>query len=226
MKKLFLFAVAACLALCSINASAQDDPHFGVEGGLNVSYINGMSAANLPEEYHKYGISFATAPFAGGHLGFFGEWEFTEVVGIRPSLHIGQQGTLFALGDNSSTKYKGFSAWACETALNIPVHFTFDVMEDRIKILIGPQFGFALACKNYIWWTNDDGKHIQNDFIALSNNEYSVFDIGLSVGGLFMFTDYIGMNVKFNCGFIDFIKTSAAYNCQLVGQVGIVVRIS
>ncbi|MDR2936633.1 MAG: PorT family protein [Rikenellaceae bacterium] len=125
MKKLFLLAAAL---LITAGAFAQNQPQFGVKGGLNLASESGDDGGS-------------TESRVGVHLGFFMETQIARMVDFQPELLYSTQG-----GESQGVLDKF-------DYINVPLMFKFYTGQARrFSIDAGPQLGYLISAK-YI----DDG---------------------------------------------------------------------
>lgn len=125
MKKLNAFVL---MVFASLAAVAQEQPKFGLKGGLNVSTLN-------------YDNNTNTSWRTGFHLGVLSHVHFTPAFSLQPEVYYSSQGTKQPFGNkqlNLDLRY-----------INIPVLAQYN-FNNGLRLQGGPQVGFLVGVSDKV----------------------------------------------------------------------------
>ena len=166
--------LAICAFFCiSLSASAQW--YIGAKGGLSVSWIPGTSIYG----YEK--ILPHNSFFAGAYGG----------VGIGDVAVLQVEALYAGKGHSDRSIAELGGRYNRELAyLQIPVFAGARIVDDRLTIMAGPEFGYLLFSKVK-----------ESDKAPVKNvNDCNRFNIALGLQFNYMITDWLGIDLKFDAG--------------------------
>jgi hypothetical protein len=184
---------------------------FGVKGGLNIATLNGTYPPNVD---HKSQIGF--------HVGATAEKEFSAsgFSLVAEALVSTQGGVTEQYSYDNVDKY---SQTLKTTYINVPVYLKYLVFT-KLSVEAGPQFGFAIAAKNKLEYTNsvdpslnqtltidqmNDGAYNSGGIVYPYKAVRSV-DIGMILGVTYDVTDALYVQAHYNYGITDVDTRTAA----------------
>ena len=179
MRKLLLSLLCAVL---SAGAYAQGDFYVGAKAGVAANWIPGTTI--LPDD--------DVLP----NFGFYGGATFTlgisDACALQAELLYARKG-IMTKGEVFQNRYVRNIHY-----IELPVLFSMRVADDRYRVMLGPEFGYALGTTV----KNMSGKKDPASADALQR-----FNVGAVLQTTYFVTDNLGIDVKFDCGFT---KTFAA----------------
>lgn len=200
MKKSLIIAcmLAACTFCCQKSYSQF---YFGAKAGFNMSTQSRETGANIKH------------PFTPGfNAGVFGEYFFVFDNELSLSAEI-----LYSMeGYTSKSDNAKLGKYTNKTFLNyinVPVLLSYYLLNDRLALHVGPQFGFCIGGKekykyeNKIADTRTDHP-MQKEFepeknLNIDDLFYNVFDLGLVIGANFYFTENIFAGLRYETSFTN-----------------------
>lgn len=211
MKKL----VSVLIAFLAVSVVFAQDFRFGPVVGGNIAKMAGDS-----EEGAR------TAVLGGGFIGIMGECQFNDRFGARAEVFYSQQGDR-VVWSISHPIYPSTSSWTLNSRSNnviVPVMATFDIVEEKFRVMAGPTFGFCFGGKDFNRDMSGRGFSDYNE--KWTKNDYNVFDIGVVAGLEFVLGEHFGIFARYNWGFRDVFKTGLldeprSYGKNRVLQIGL-----
>ena len=183
MKK--ILAIALLVICCGWNYSQAQS--FGVKAGFNLSTMT--HDGNGSNVKHPYQPGFTA--------GIFGEYDFTDMFGLSAEVLYSMQGY------KSNAESANYKKTVLTHMLKVPVLFNINLLDERLNIQAGPQFGFILAerIKNSDW----DGNNKTDDKVDKDGSPYgyNMFDLALAVGANFYITENLFAGARYELGFTD-----------------------
>jgi hypothetical protein len=188
MKKLNAFVLALLVSLC---VAAQEDPKFGLKGGLNVSTLNYSDATNADWR-------------TGFHLGGLAHIHITPSFSLQPEVYYSSQGgkipNPFGSGEmNLNLSY-----------INVPVLLQYN-FANGFRLQGGPQVGFLVGVSDKV---NDVELH------RLSTDNFKSVDVSLPLGISYLGYSGLGVDARYNIGLTNISKSSTPTIKNSVFQVG------
>ena len=162
---------------------------WGIKGGLNM-------AQEITDDD-------ATDTRTGIHIGFFVEVPINNRVSFQPELVYSMQG--------GSSKVKGTTITDKLDYINIPLMFKFYVMQQRLSIEAGLQFGYLISAK-----VSGEGMSIDADEL------FNEFDTSIGLGLSYKVTDKFDLSMRFNVGMTKLVDDYT--NRNNVFQLGVGYR--
>lgn len=172
MKKIFLTVLAALL--CA-GAFAQGDFSFGVKAGVAGNWIPGTTV--LPDD-----TVLPNFGFYGGAAGALG---ISRSSAIQVELLYARKG-IMTKGELFENRYVRNIHY-----LQVPVLFSKSMAGDRYKVMVGPEFGYALGTTV----SNSVGQKDPASADALNR-----FNLAAVLQTTYFVTDGLGVDVKFDFG--------------------------
>lgn len=138
MKKtiIILASLLGCIAL-----SAQSQ--FGVRGGANMANII-KTVVSVPGS--KTGIEYNHNISFAGYAGVFGQYDFTDLMGVRAELVYSSNTSV--LPSDIQVVMTGSTDKKCHDVirtLSLPLMATFSARNDKLLFMLGPQLGYNLS---------------------------------------------------------------------------------
>ena len=182
MKK-FVLAIMAVLLTSGVFAQK---PEWGIKAG-----INGAS-----EVAKDVSTDMRMAIYAG----VFAEFNINNRLGIQPELVYSMQGAAAKVGNRTSTDKFDY--------VNIPIMLKIYVLERKLSIDVGPQFGYMLSAKE-----------TDTDIYDMIDNKY---DVALGLGASYKFGGKFDVSVRYNAGMVKIVDVFDHKNS--VVQMGMSIR--
>lgn len=170
MKKL-LFSIF--FILLSTGAFAQ--VYVGAKAGVAGNWIPGTNI--LPDDDVLPNFGF----YGGATLTF----ELSDFSAVQTELLYARKGIL-TKGETFRNKYVRDIHY-----LELPVLYSMRVADDRYRVMIGPEFGYALGT---------DVKNLSGKKDPASADALKRFNLGAVLQTTYFVTDNLGVDVKFDCG--------------------------
>ena len=172
MKKLLL--VVACVAIVG-SASAQKFS-YGVKAGMNASNITKLDGEFVDADTKLKG---------GLYAGIFGEYTFSEYLGVQAEIMYSAQGCSF---DVSGVDYLRMNL----DYINVPILAKIYVLP-QLSVDLGPQFGFLLSAKVK---AKGDGDTAKTDI----KDGMKSFDLSVPLGLSYKFDFGLEINARYALG--------------------------
>lgn len=180
MKKVFITALL--IASIGMYSYAQDFS-FGVKAGFSLSTMS-----------HDGNGTNVSHPFQPGFTaGFFGQCDLTDMFGVSMEALYAMQGYV---SKSESVDYKNT---IMTHMVKVPVLFNVNLLDGKLNLQAGPQFGFILAEKS-IGATYDGKNKITN---TVDQDYYNMFDLNVAIGANFYLTDNLFAGVRYELGLMD-----------------------
>lgn len=187
MKRLKVFI--ASLFVCS-TVMAQEDPKFGLKGGLNVStldYSNGTDA-----DWR-----------AGFHLGGLAHIHVTPSFSLQPEVYYSSQGAKLPYSNDDKLNLN-------LSYINVPVLLQYN-FANGFRLQGGPQVGFLVGVSDKV---NDVE---QNGY---STSSFKSVEVALPLGMGYLGYSGLGVDVRYNIGLTNIRKNASSTMKNNVFQVG------
>ena len=188
MKKLNAFVVAL---LASLVVSAQDDPKFGLKGGLNVSKLTYSDGRD---------VDWRT----GFNLGGLAHIHITPAFSLQPEIYYSSQGGKMSNPFGNGTLNLNLSY------INVPVLLQYN-FANGFRLQGGPQVGFLVGVSDKV---DDVELH------RLSTSNFKSVDVSLPLGLSYLGYSGLGVDTRFNIGLTNINKASSPTIKNNVFQVG------
>jgi len=192
MKKLIITLALAIVAF-SVNAQEIKPATWGVRAGANFMFFSGYHANN----------DYSFPPLVGVYAGAFAEWNnvFSNF-GIRAELDYAAQGS------KMKGKVEDYIFNQRGHYLNIPVMLEYAFLENRLRVMAGPQLGICLGGGDTL---KEGGKTLKTSW---EKSHYNSFDFSLAFGAEYMFIDHLGVELRYDLGLTSAISASAESTCR------------
>jgi hypothetical protein len=187
MKKLNAFVVAL---FASLLVTAQDDPKFGLKGGLNVSTLNYSDNTNADWR-------------TGFHLGGLSHIHLTPSFSLQPEVYYSSQGAKLPYTNNDKLNLS-------LSYINVPVLLQYN-FANGFRLQGGPQVGFMVG-------VSDKVKDVELNQRSTAN--YKAVEIALPLGLSYLGFSGLGVDTRFNLGLTNINKPSPPTAKNNVFQVG------
>lgn len=190
MKKSLIIAcmLAACTFCCQKSYSQF---YFGAKAGFNMSTQSRETGANL-----KHPLT------PGFNAGVFGEYFFVFDNELSLSAEI-----LYSMeGYTSKSDNVWYGKYTNKTFLNyinVPVLLSYYLLNDRLALHVGPQFGFCIGGKDKWKYESESLELNPEKDHSIEKELYNVFDLGLCVGANFYFTENIFAGLRYETSFTN-----------------------
>lgn len=216
MKKYYLSLLACCF-FTSLIFAQQDELRIGLKAGVNLANISGD---NIDGDF-----------LFAHHIGGFAEIPINEKLAFVPEFLFSAQGF-----KNSQTE--SFSGFGLEVSSTIEQtlrlnYFSFPLLlrfniTDALHFEAGPQIGFLSSAKSKIsgevsgningedlgdFSNEDDLGDLQEGSLNV-RDRFNHLDIGFSFGFGALFTDNVGMSVRYYLGLTDISNTPELGNIR------------
>jgi hypothetical protein len=188
MKKMNAFVVLLCLGLV---AAAQDDPKFGLKGGLNVSTLNYND--NTDAEWKT-----------GFHLGGLAHIHLTPSFSLQPEVYYSSQGAKLPLQNNNTMRLN-------LSYINVPLLLQYN-FANGFRLQGGPQVGFLAGVSDKV---ND----VELNNVSTAN--YKAVDVSLPLGLSYLGLSGFGVDTRYNIGLTNINKAANPTAKNGVFQVGV-----
>lgn len=188
MKKLNALAVAL---LIGIVALAQEDPKFGIKGGLNVAKLDYNN--NTDADWRT-----------GFHLGGLAHIHLTPSFSLQPEVYYSSQGTKRPNQFGSGTMNLNLSY------VNVPVLLQYN-FANGFRLQGGPQVGFLVGVSDKV---NDV------ELNRLNTSSFKSVDVSLPLGLSYLGFSGLGVDVRYNVGLTNVLQATPPTAKNGVFQVG------
>lgn len=187
MKKLSAFIV---ILFTTLVVAAQEDPKFGLKGGLNVAKLSFNNGADADWR-------------AGFHLGGLAHIHIIPELSLQPEVYYSSQGAKLSRsgGDEMNLNL---------SYINVPVLLQYN-FANGFRLQGGPQVGFLVGVSDKI-----DGVE-QNVY---STSSFKTIDLELPLGLSYLGYSGLGIDVRYNVGLTNISKASSPTIKNSVFQVG------
>jgi len=192
MKKLLITLALAILAV-SVSAQEYKPATWGVRAGANFMAFSGYQANN----------DYSFPPLVGVYAGAYAEWNnvFSNF-GIRAELDYAAQ------GNKMKGKVIDYTLNNRGHYLNIPVMLEYAFLENRLRVMAGPQLGICLGGGSTLKAGGVTTKE------AWAKSDYNTFDFSLVFGVEYMFIDQLGVELRYDLGITSAIAASVESTCR------------
>ena len=196
MKKTFITVLLA--VCCGLYSNAQNFS-FGIKAGFSLST---MSHDEDPIETQH--------PFQPGvTAGFFGQYDFTDMFGLSTELLYGLQGFN---SDMESFKMKNT---ILTHNLKIPVLLNVNLLDNKLNLQAGPQFGILLIASNIEKYSEPEFKNRT----TLQQDYYNLFNIGATFGANYLITERVSAGLRYELGLTDNLTDGGGGNISSKNRV-------
>lgn len=188
MKKMNAFAMALLISLVSV---AQEEPKFGIKGGLNVSKLNYDNGTDA-----DWRTGFNVGGLAHIHL--------TPSFSLQPEVYYSSQGAKLPHTNNTTMNLN-------LSYINVPFLLQYN-FANGFRLQGGPQVGFLVGVSDKV---ND--VELNN----LSTDNFKAVDISVPLGLSYLGYSGFGVDTRYNIGLTNVNKTNPAEAKNSVFQVGV-----
>lgn len=198
MRNIILLALPIFLSITTICQSQNSNVSFGIKAGANYSKFTPdfqVGGADYVEYERKPGF----------YLGGFLKIEISEDLEFQPELLFALQGTRLLIKgiemrdpDEGSTIYD-FESIINEFTLAVPLVFRYS-FTGSFFVDAGPQLGYIIDRNEKI---KDDPFEQSGGPEEAMEYDYDNFDLGLTVGAGYNFTEKVTLNARFFLGLLE-----------------------
>lgn len=177
MKKLNVFIVALFVGLVTYG---QEDPKFGLKGGLNVATLNYKN--NVDADWRT-----------GFHIGGLAHVHLTPSFSLQPEIYYSSQGA--KLPNTVNTELNRNLSY-----VNVPLLLQYN-FANGFRLQGGPQVGFLVGVSDKI---ND--VEVNN----VSTDNFNTVDVSLPLGLSYLGFSGLGIDTRFNLGLTNVNESGAS----------------
>lgn len=195
MRKLLLSVLCV---LCCASAFAQSEFYVGLKGGIAGNWMPHTTI--MPDD--------KVLPNFGFYGGATFTYDITEFISAQTELLYSRKGVT-TRGQVNGNKYVRNIHYAL-----MPIYFSMRLSDDRCRVMIGPQFGYAI------------GDKIKSEsFIEpAAASELNRFNLALAIQATYFVTDELGVDVKVEQAFTKTFKDSTDKGRNACVMFGICYR--
>ena len=180
MKKLL---ITIALAFCCVLYGNAQNFSFGVNAGFSLSTMS-----------HDEDPIATQHPFQPSvTAGLFGQYNINGMFGLSAELLYGLQGF------NSDMKSIKMKNTILTHNLKVPVLFNINLLDERLNLQAGPQFGFLLMEQNIEKYYDPK---VRNSAVV-SQDYYNLFNFGVTFGANIFLTEKLFAGIRFELGLTD-----------------------
>lgn len=211
MKKIILLLAAIVVTGSGVFAQLS----WGIKGGLNISSIDNMRNSLSSPDSPELDIDIDPDNKLGGNMkpsfyaGAFAEYKITKGLGVQLEVVYSRQGARYSYDIDPVGSFEGYDAKGVIAVranyINVPVIAKIHATKE-LSLDIGPQFGFMAGKPKMVASveaSKDDIRTTSKTVLKMNNNMLESFDMSLSVGASYKFTDNLDMTVRYNFGLTD-----------------------
>jgi hypothetical protein len=188
MKKINAFVVAI---LVSSAAMAQDEPKFGLKGGLNVSTLNYDNGTDADWK-------------TGFHLGGLAHIHLTPSFSLQPEVYYSSQGAKLPYNTNDKMVLN-------LSYINVPFLLQYN-FANGFRLQGGPQIGFLVGVSDKV---GDQELNLRK------TSDYKAVDLSIPLGLSYLGYSGFGVDARYNIGLTNIHKTDPGTAKNGVFQVGV-----
>ncbi|MBQ6667461.1 MAG: PorT family protein [Bacteroidales bacterium] len=187
MKRLFitLAMTATCISF-SNNAFSQF--FFGVRAGFQMT----TQSTDVNSQNLKHPLMPAC------NAGVFGEYffGFSGNMSLTADLLYSMEGRK----DKYDEKYGDYTFTQQIHFIDLPIAFNLYLLDEKLDLQVGPEFGFALAGKNKYKYNSDVSNTEHFESGKMVKEEINMFNVGVIVGANYYFTEHIFAGLRASIG--------------------------
>jgi opacity protein-like surface antigen len=187
MKKVFIVIAVLCMAA---NVDAQI--RFGVKAGLNLSQVSSYSIKQYGQTISE---ADATDMLAGAHFGIYGNFSFSNYLGLQVEALYSMQGDSESQGYITVKEHFHY--------INIPVLLDIKPIPS-LSIFAGPQVGFNVYNAISVGEETLSGSEL-DDFLAENYCKINTFDFAAVIGLQYTFIEHLSVGARYNIGFLSIL---------------------
>lgn len=192
MKKIFVI-LSGLLAFTFSKGNAQNF-HFGAMAGLNLStQITDVKSQNL-----KHPL------FPGFNAGISVEYMFSY---SDMSIAAEVQYSMLGRKDKYPQKYGDYVYTQRLNYINLPITFNMYLLDEKLNIHAGPQFGFCAGGNNIYKYSDDNNSRNSNKKMAKKDGDtkgdYNIFDMSIIAGANYFITENIFAGLRYQFSFTN-----------------------
>ena len=188
MKKINAFVVAI---LVSFTVMAQDEPKFGLKGGLNVSTLNYDNGTDADWK-------------TGFNLGALSHIHLTPSFSLQPEIYYSSQGAKLPYNPDHKMVLN-------LSYINVPVLLQYN-FANGFRLQGGPQIGFLVGVSDKV----DD-----SELNLRKTSDYKTVDFSIPLGLSYLGYSGFGVDTRYNIGLTNVNKTDPGTSKNGVFQVGV-----
>lgn len=189
MKRL-LFTLTMAAALICISNNAFSQFFYGVRAGFQMT----TQSSEVKSQNLKHPLMPAC------NAGVFGEYffGFNGSMSLTADLLYSMEGRKDKYGDYSFTQQIHF--------IDLPIAFNIYLLDDKLDLQVGPEFGFALGGSNNYKF-KEQTEELKDHKDKMNKEEINLFNVGLVVGANYYFTEHIFAGLRGSFGFTNSLNT-------------------
>jgi hypothetical protein len=187
MKKMNAFVVAMLIGLFVM---AQEDPKFGLKGGLNVSKFDYNN--NTDADWR-----------AGFHLGGLAHIHLTPSFSLQPEVYYSSQGAKIPWSNNRELNLN-------LSYINVPLLLQYN-FANGFRLQGGPQVGFLVGVSDKV---ND----VEQNVYSTAN--FKTVDVSIPLGISYLGFSGLGVDARYNVGLTNINKNTPPTVKNSVFQIG------
>ncbi len=188
MKRLTLLSIVSLLFSLNALFAQSDKFHYGLKAGIN-----------LASWKYSYDTQMKNKLLFTGHIGAFGEYEFSENLSFRAGLGLAGR------GDKLTERDPGFGKWTYVVRtvdIDLPMAAIYRI--NKFYVGGGPNISFTLAGRWREKFESETDWEESNDLKGkLSMENANRIDIGLNFLAGYKITDKMSVEAGYGIGFIN-----------------------
>jgi len=193
------FILTAAALLVCLSASAQID--FGLKGGISANWI--------PKTF--VGNAYSVVPQPAFYGGFTGEYELADSFILQGEVIYAGKGHSHNFYTETGEKH-GYRAQL--HYVQVPAYFGYKIEDVNASVMFGPEFGWLFAAKASELYGS-------TTLQSMSIKEYCApFNLALAFQLSYMFTDNLGVDVKFDLGLTRTFNEPYEYRGLIIEDQG------
>ncbi len=208
MKKISLFALALSAGLFvfaqnqpQLTTHMAVAPRFGIKGGVNI--------ANLSDKDFPSSAEFNSNTKTGFHGGFFMNLPMGDVLKFQPELVYSLQGAKSSAKTTVGTSTFTTSYKTHLHYINLPLMFQARPSNGGFYVELGPQLSYLISAKDKDI-TNSGGGSTTSEVDI--KNQLKKFDVAASGGIGFVTRIGLGLDARYNYGFLNVLDKNNSAN--------------
>jgi hypothetical protein len=169
--------------------------YFGVRAGFQMT----TQSADVNSQNLKHPLMPAC------NAGVFGEYffGFSGNMSLTADLLYSMEGRK----DKYPAKYGDYTFTQQLHFIDLPIAFNLYLLDEKLDLQVGPEFGFALAGNNKYKYNSDvsNSEHFESGKMA--KEEINMFNVGVIVGANYYFTEHIFAGLRASIGLTNSLNT-------------------